>query len=91
MGLSDRGQQGVFRYISDGTVHEEDLGKPSLAYWAPGDPDMGDGKDCVDIHLWGPGMDVYMNDAGCGWRNHPHDGGNPYFGLCEIPKYKCIP
>ena len=72
-------------------MYDEDLGKPSLARWAPHEPDNGDGKDCVDIHLY-PGLDVYMNDAGCGWRNHPYSAEkNPYFGLCEIPIYKCIP
>ena len=88
IGLSDRGQQGAYRRVSDGTEYKQDLNKPSLAYWGPSDPDMAPGKDCLDIHeLSNEGL--ILNDADCSWKNDPW--GNAYFGLCEITIFKCIP
>ena len=88
IGFSDRGQQGAYRRVSDGVEYTEDLNKPSLAYWGLGDPDMEPGKDCLDIHDRDD-EGLILNDADCSWRNHPY--GNPYFGICEIAVYKCIP
>ena len=89
--MNDRGQEGNFRLINGSAYDVTDLSQPALYKWLTPEPnnavhDDGMDEDCVQIY---PMSDVIgLNDNNCHKEN---EGNFPYYGLCEILSFKCIP
>ena len=96
IGVTDLGQEGIFRSINGTYYPTENNQTDYLFKWGTkdvycdepnGTPDQGYGvEDCVHYFY----KHDYLNDYTCSKETNINEDHTDFHGLCEIKKYRCL-